>query len=82
MPWKALNETYRRTAQCTQGEERKRRRLVEQEDREVTDRDFRAYERPHGDGGLLQIPGAGYPGDGRRLDGGDEELGLSKEVLE
>ena len=69
--WKALNGTYRRTAQCTRGEEQKRRRLVAEEEREVTARAFSAYGLP-GDGDLLQIPGAGDLGDGRQLAGGGE----------
>ena len=44
--WKALNGMHRRTAQCTRGAERKRRRLVDEEEREVTVRDFSAYGLP------------------------------------
>ena len=46
VPWKALNGTHRRTAQCTQGAERKRRRFVAEEEREVTARDSSAYGVP------------------------------------
>ena len=46
VPWKALNGTHRRTSQCTQGEERRIRRLVVEEERGVTARDFSAYGRP------------------------------------
>ena len=46
VPWKALNGTHRRTSQCTRGVERKRWRLSEEEEREVTTRDFSAYGRP------------------------------------
>ena len=35
-----------RTAQCTQGAERKRRQLAAEEDKEITARDFSAYGRP------------------------------------
>ena len=44
--WKALNGTHRRTAQCTQGAERKRWGLLAEEEREVPARDFRAYGHP------------------------------------
>ena len=37
---------------------------------------------PPGDGDLLQITGAGVIGDGKRLAGGGEELGLGKEGSE
>ena len=43
---KALNGTHRRTAQCTRGAERKRLRLVAEDDREVTARAFSAYGFP------------------------------------
>ena len=46
VPWKALNGTHRCTAQCTRGEERKRRRLAVEEEREVITRTFSAYGRP------------------------------------
>ena len=46
VPWKALNGTHNRTTQCTWGAEQKRQRLAAEEEREVTVRDFRAYERP------------------------------------
>ena len=46
VPWKALNGTHKRTAQCTRGEEWKRHRLAAAEEREVTTRDFSAYGRP------------------------------------
>ena len=46
VPWKALNGTHRRTAQCDQGAERNRRRLTEDEEREVTARAFSAHGRP------------------------------------
>ena len=44
--WKALNGIHRRTAQCTQGADWKRRKLAAEEEREVTARDFRAYGHP------------------------------------
>ena len=43
VPWKALNGTHRRTAQCKRGAERKICRLAADEEREVTARDFSAY---------------------------------------
>ena len=46
VPWKALNGTHRRTSQCTWGEERKRWKLLAEEEREVTVRAFSAYGRP------------------------------------
>ena len=48
VPRKALNGTQRRTAQCIRGVERRRRRLAEEEGREVTVRNFSAYGRPLG----------------------------------
>ena len=33
VPWKALNGTHRRTAQCNRGAERKRRQLATEEER-------------------------------------------------
>ena len=46
MTWKALNGTHRRTTQCTQGVESKRRKLATEEEMGVTARDFSAYGRP------------------------------------
>ena len=46
VPWKALNWTHRRTAQCTWGAERKRRRLAAEEEREVVTRSYIAYGLP------------------------------------
>ena len=46
VPWKALNEMHRRTAQCNRGAERRRRRLAAEEGREVTARAFSPYGRP------------------------------------
>ena len=46
VPWKALNGTHRRTAQCTRGAEQNRWRLAAEEEREVTVRAFRAYGIP------------------------------------
>ena len=82
VPWKSLNEMHRRTAQCTQGAEWKRRQLAAEEDKEVTVRDFSAYGRPPGDGYLLQISRAGDLGGGQKLAGGGEERVPGKEVLE
>ena len=42
VPCNSLNETHRRTAQCTLGAERKRRLLAAEEEREVTARVFNA----------------------------------------
>ena len=72
VPWKALNVTHRNTKQCTQGAERKRRKLAAEEEREFTTRDFSAYGRPPGYGDLLQIPAAGNLGGGRRLSSSSE----------
>ena len=44
--WKALNGTHRCTSQYNRGAEQKRRRLVAEEGREVTARDFSAYGLP------------------------------------
>ena len=46
VPWNTLNGTHRHTEQCTQGAERKRRRLAVEKEREVTARAFSAYGRP------------------------------------
>ena len=46
VPWKALNGTRGRTAQCTQGAERKRRLLATEEERDVTTRAFSAHGIP------------------------------------
>ena len=44
--WKAQNGMHSQMAQCTQGEERKRHRLVAEEEREVTTSYFSAYRHP------------------------------------
>ena len=46
VPCKDLNGTHRPTAQCTQGADRRRQRLVAKKEREVTVRAFSAYGRP------------------------------------
>ena len=46
VPWKALNVAHRHTAQCNRGVEQKRRRLVAEKEREVTNRAFSAYGHP------------------------------------
>ena len=46
VPWKALNGTHRRMAQCNRGVERRRRRLAVEEEREVIAKDFSAYGTP------------------------------------
>ena len=46
VPWKALNEMHRRTAQCNRGAGRRRWRLAAEEGREVTARAFSPYGRP------------------------------------
>ena len=38
--WRAINRTHLVTAQCARGKERKRRRLVEEELREISERAF------------------------------------------
>ena len=43
---------------------------------------FQRLWDPPGDGKLLRIPGAGDIGNGKRLDGGGEEIGLGKKGLE
>ena len=79
--WKTLNGTHRCTEQCTRGEERKRRRLAAEEDREVTARAFSAYGHP-----LEMLTFFKYLGrvisEAEDVYGGGEELGLGKEGLE
>ena len=41
--WRALNGRHLATTQCAKGEERKRRRLVEEDMRVITERSFQAY---------------------------------------
>ena len=41
-PWRALDKRHLAIAQCTKGEERKRRRLVEEELQEILERSFQA----------------------------------------
>ena len=43
---------------------------------------FQRLWDPPGDGDLLQIPGAGDLGNGRKLSGSGDELGPGKDVLE
>ena len=45
VPWEALDGTHWRTAQFTRGAERRRWRLVAEEEREVTEKAFSAYGR-------------------------------------
>ena len=46
-PWRTLNRRQTATAQCTRGEERKRRRrLADEELRDSTERAFEAYGAP------------------------------------
>ena len=45
-PWRTLNRIHPATAQCDNGAERKRRRLAEEELREITERDSEAYGAP------------------------------------
>ena len=44
--WKALNGTHRRAAECNRGADWNRHLLAAEEEREVTDRAFRAYGIP------------------------------------
>ena len=44
--WRDLNGMHRRTVQCRKGAGRKRRRLTEEEERDITSRAFSAYELP------------------------------------
>ena len=46
VPWRALNGRHHNTAQFAKGAELKRRRMVEAELRESTDRVFEAYGKP------------------------------------
>ena len=46
LPWRTLNRRHLSTTQCTRGAKRKRRRLVEEELRESTERAFQAYGKP------------------------------------
>ena len=46
VPWSVLNVRQLATAQCTRGAERKRRRLSEEELREISERDFQDYGEP------------------------------------
>ena len=46
VPWSALNGRHLATAQCTRGAGRKRRRLAEEELREISERAFQAYDEP------------------------------------
>ena len=48
-PWLMLNRRHLATAQCARGEDRNRRRLTEEELRDITERIFQAY------GGTLEI---------------------------
>ena len=43
VPWRAMNGGYLSTAQCARGEERKQRRLVEEELWETSERACHAY---------------------------------------
>ena len=46
VPWRTLNRRHPATAQCTRGADCKRRKLVEEELRESTERAFEAYGDP------------------------------------
>ena len=46
VPRKALNGRHHATAMCKKGAERKRRRTMEAELRDSTERDFEAYGKP------------------------------------
>ena len=43
---KAMNGPYLNITQCANGEERRRRRLSEEEIREISERAFKAYNMP------------------------------------
>ena len=45
-PWRDLNGRHPDTSQCARGAERKRRRLMEAELRDILERDFKAYGDP------------------------------------
>ena len=45
-PWRALNGRHLSTAQCDRGVERNRRRLAEEELRDISERAFQAYGAP------------------------------------
>ena len=45
-PWWELNGRHSATAQCAMGADRKRRRLVEADLREISERAFEAYGEP------------------------------------
>ena len=46
VPWSDLNRSHLDTAQCARGEERKIRRLAEEELWDISGRDFQAYDTP------------------------------------
>ena len=64
VPWSTLNGRHPATEQCARGEERKRRRLAEEELRGSMDRAFEAYGAPLENMTafkyLVQVMNAGY----------------------
>ena len=46
VPWRSLKGRHHATVHCTKGAELKRRRMVEAELREITERAFKAYGKP------------------------------------
>ena len=56
VPCHTLNGIHPATAQCARGAELKRRRLVEVELRESTERDFEAYGKPLGNMTAFRYP--------------------------
>ena len=46
VPWKTPNGRHITTSKCDKGEERKRRRLAEEDIKESVERAFQAYSRP------------------------------------
>ena len=65
-PWRALNRRHLVTTQCARGEERKRRRLAEEELWDISERAFQAYGEQ-----LENMTEFKYPG--RVMEAGDEE---------
>ena len=82
VPWKALNGTHRRTAQCTQGSGAVDTAISGVGGEGRHRQGFQRLWAPPGDGDLLQIPGVGDLEDGWQLTDCGEEIGPGKEGLE
>ena len=67
VPWRDLNGRQLSTAQCTRGAEQKRRRIVEEEMQEISERVFHAYVSP-----LYNVMAFNYLG--RVMTAGDDDL--------